>query len=218
MSEFDIWAGEDGLNPESDWTIKSAKFEPHAQWGDEPVLKLTVDVSVDDVVVSQDREQLIGIGPGWKAIDDGQRVERLDGGEKSFNKQTSYYKFFAGAIEVLGNELKDKDPRNADTWVGYSFHMKRTLVGKKQDGGDRNVEIPVGKGSGTSTGSTSSPSASLDSTTLSKLEELAKANDDHDAFMMAALELDGVAGSAEAEKIIGNSGADGLWAQARATA
>lgn len=213
---FNPWAGEDGLNPESDWTIKEAKIESDERFGGNLVVKFIVDVAVEDVVVSRDKEQILSIGEGWTA--NGTVLTRADGSKRGFNKQTSYWQFLNGAASVLGESIRDKDPMDVSIWVGQSFHMKRTIVGKKRDGvSDRSVDIPVGKASGTSTGSTSSPSTSLDSKTLSKLEELAKTNDDHDAFMMAALELDDVRGNAEAEKIVGNSGADGLWAQTRAT-
>lgn len=213
----DLWAGEDALSPEADWIIKDAKFGHDERLGENLVLKLTVDVVVDGLTVSRDREQLLGCGKDWTTSGDGRRAEHPDTAkERTFNKQTSYYKFMEGAVKVEGKEaFKGKDPRDASIWIGKAYHIERKAFGKKMNSDEpRMVQVPTALAEGSAT---VAGSVELDDNLKSQLTELAKQYEDHDEFMMHALnDVEGVNGNAEAEKVIGDSSEAGLWATARA--
>lgn len=148
----------------------------------------------------------------------------------------------AGALDELtrtddkGNLLRG-NPTQAKAWVGLKFHAEWKII-KSNDPEykDRNPLLPTkflgvkGKGGSGSGGNASTPDSATSTTPTPdstptpdaaeglsgklkvQLLKLAKEHTDHDDFLVAAYEMDGVDGNPAAEEAIAEPGS-GIWAQ-----
>lgn len=212
---FDPFTAETGLIDDFDFSIAEAWFTTDAGYnnGETLLLKLTGNTDNPD---QPETTLQYSCGSGWEAEDNGKRAVREDGKRRRFNQSSGIWKLTEAAMNAdAGDELRKRGtPMEASMWVGLKFHMKRVEQGEGDFKTTRPLPVAflgvVGEGqasapSGAAPAST--PAATSNGTGLSKvlevkLKKLAKDCATHEDFIVAAFELEGVDGNADAERAV----------------
>lgn len=180
-------------------------------------------------------EQSFTVGKGWEAKNKGAQLVNEDGTPRKVSNRTNFGRLIDSAVAAVkasgATVMPFESAKNADGWVGTNWHMDTVEVdtlNKKNEqvkgeafiftaflGGSPTDEAPAAaKG-------TSKPAAAkggIDPKLRLALVELAEAADDHDAFTEKALELDGVEGNREAEKLVLKTGPGSIWHEVKEAA
>lgn len=210
--EFDPFTPETGLIDDFDFTVEESWFTTDAAYNDGETLLLKLEGATDnpeqpDVTVQY------SCGNGWEASDGGKVAVREDGKKRRFNQSSGIWKLVEAAMNAgAGEALRSRGtPMEASMWAGLKFHMKRVEQGEGQFKTTRPLPVSflgeAGEGSSASAAApTVTPAASngvgLSKVLEVKLKKLARDSDDHESFIVAAFELDGVDGNADAERAV----------------
>lgn len=213
MAERDEWAVSAGLLDDTNVTVMDATFGFDAEYNNGQTCCLVLTLKDDD---GEDHKQLLPCGEGWEPAAGGDELARTDGKNKSLNGNSAYGKFLSHAI-ALAPELRERgNPKTAKTWVGTAWHVVREQeTFTLRDGTERTVSrlIPDAY-NGASGGSGEAKTVIKGETKAAantngvepairlKLTKCAKDNDTFDAYMQAALGIDGVAGVAACEALV----------------
>lgn len=212
--EFDPFSPETGLIDDFDFTITSAYFTTDSAYNDGETLLLKLEGQTDNPETPETTLQY-SCGNGWEAEDNGKKAVREDGKRRRFNQQSGIWKLVEAALNCGAEEALRKrgTPMEASMWVGLRFHIKRVEQGEGQYKTTRPLPVQflgeVGEGSA----SAPAPAAAATATPTSngvglskvlevKLKKLAKESATHEDFIVAAFELDGVDGNADAERAV----------------
>lgn len=216
--DLDLFTPETGLIDDFDFTVDSAWFTTDAAYNDGETLLLKLNGPTDNPDQPETTVQY-SCGNGWEAADNGKQAVREDGKKRRFNQSSGIWKLVEAAMNCGAEDVLRKrgNPMEASMWQGLKFHMKRVEQGEGQFKTTRPLPVQflgeVGEGqasapSGTAPVTESAPApASTNGAGLSKvlevkLKKLAKESADHESFIVAAFELDGVDGNADAERAV----------------
>lgn len=187
----------------------------------------------------EEHEQSFSLGTGWEAGKKGLELVSENGKPRKLSNQSNYGILTMSAVECLGGieNMADLGPgfRFVETWLGTQWHTgMKTLVRKNRETGvEKETSVVIfekylGR-AGADAGGEAKPAGKAgkakitaaealgiqDSDLWKSLIELAQASDDHDAFMDAALELEGVEGVKEIERLVMSTKAGSVWAEAK---
>lgn len=238
MSEFTLgdseWETGSGLAlADADVVVSAASFGYNANLGADVLCANFTFVPAEG---GEPIEQSFSVGKGWEALEKGAKLVSEDGRARKINGQTNYGRLIDSAVQAVqasGGEMPFQSPRIADGWVGTSWHVGTVSVPttnpstKKETVSDKFV-FTAFLGT-TSTEAAAKPAAGaakasgkaatgIDPKLRLALVELAEASDDHDAFTEKALELDGVEGNREAEKLVLKTGPGSIWHEVKEAA
>ena len=216
--EFDPFTPETGLIDDFDFTITSAFFTTDSAYNDGETLLLKLEGETDNAELPETILQY-SCGNGWEAADGGKVAVREDGKRRRFNQQSGVWKLVEAAINCGAEDALRKrgTPMEASMWVGLRFHIKRVEQGEGQYKTTRPLPVQflgeVGEGQASAPSGASSAAKSTSSTPTTngaglakpleiKLKRLAKESASHEDFIIAAYELDGVDGNADAERVV----------------
>lgn len=217
--EFDPFTPETGLIDDFDFTVDSSWFTTDAAYNDGETLLLKLNGPTDNPENPEVTLQY-SCGNGWEASDGGKVAVREDGKKRRFNQSSGIWKLVEAAMNAgAGDVLRGRGtPMEASMWSGLKFHMKRIEQGEGQYKTTRPLPVSflgvVGEGSGqapAASGPASAPAAAPGPTTNGsgmskvlevKLKKLAKESATHEDFIVAAFDLDGVDGNADAERAV----------------
>jgi len=225
MSSWDTESG--GLFDEGEVTLDKARFGFDADYQDGDVLCFILEFEDES---GEDVRQLYSIGNGWDSIKKGKGVE----GRDAFHESTNYAIFFKAALatDALAVIQERGYPDDATIWEGLRFAMKRSdivrNIGDKEViskvvlpvkfigvAGEDDEETPKAKkDSKKKDGKKSSGSAAL----KAKVRKIAKANDDHDDFLIAVLDAHPEVEDADNKALyddVLDEDESGLWAKAQ---
>lgn len=214
--DLDLFTPETGLLDDFDFTVDSAWFTTDANYNDGETLLLKLNGPTDSADQPETTVQY-SCGNGWEAADNGKRAVREDGKRRRFNQSSGIWKLVEAAMNCGAEDVLRKrgNPMEASMWQGLKFHMKRIEQGEGQFKTTRSLPVQflgeVGEGRGAvsqpAPAAPASASATSNGSGLSKvlevkLKKLAKDSDTHEDFIVAAFEMDGVDGNADAERVI----------------
>lgn len=217
--EFDPFSPETGLIDDFDFTVDSAWFTTDAAYNNGETLLLKLNGPTDNPDTPETTLQY-SCGSGWEAEDNGKRAVREDGKRRRFNQSSGIWKMVESAMNAgAGDALRSRGtPMEASMWVGLRFHMKRVEQGEGDFKTTRPLPVSflgvVGEGAGaapkqaaSAPAPASAPASTSNGAGLSKvleikLKKLARESDTHEDFIVAAFELDGVDGNADAERAV----------------
>jgi hypothetical protein len=215
--EFDPFTPETGLIDDFDATVTSAFFTTDAAYNDGETLLLKLECETDNPE-SPETVLQYSCGNGWEAADNGKRAVREDGKRRRFNQQSGIWKLVKAAMDAgAGDALRTRGtPMEASMWVGLKFHIKRVEMGEGQYKTTRPLPVQflgeAGEGSTTAPAASSAPAATMPATNTNgagmskvleaKLKKLARDSATHEDFIVAAFDLDGVNGNADAERAV----------------
>lgn len=214
--ELDLFTPETGLIDDFDFTVDSAWFTTDASYNDGETLLLKLNGPTDNPDQPETTLQY-SCGNGWEAADNGKRAVREDGKKRRFNQSSGIWKLVEAAMNCGAEDVLRKrgNPMEASMWQGLKFHMKRIEQGEGQFKTTRPLPVQflgeVGEGGAAVATATASPEqkapaasngAGLSKVLEVKLKKLAKDCATHEDFIVAAFELDGVDGNAEAERAV----------------
>lgn len=216
QDEFDPFTPETGLIDDFDFTIASAYFTTDSAYNDGETLLLKLEGDTDNTDIPETTLQY-SCGNGWEAGDGGKVAVREDGKRRRFNQQSGIWKLVEAAISCGAEDALRKrgTPMEASMWVGLKFHVKRVEQGEGQFKTTRPLPVEflgeVGEGQA-APAATAQPAASAPASTSNgaglskvleaKLKKLARDSATHEDFIVAAFELDGVDGNADAERAV----------------
>jgi hypothetical protein len=185
--------------------------------------------------VGDEQEQAYSTGKGWEPGAKGATLVRSDGRKGKLNDQTGYGKWIAAAIALPGVldylRANGGDALVASTWDGMRFELgsvreettNPTTNQKKEVSRIIPVEFlgagegaGVAKAAGGKVGGKGEAKVAIDAELEANLVKLAEACDNHDDFMAAAYELEGVAGNAAVEEAVLAHGKGSIWARGQA--
>lgn len=115
------------------------------------ILVMQADFITDDSDIGDNgvlMDQVITIGKGWQAEDDGARVVRVDGKRKGYNNQTYLGLVLDRCMELDERAMRDRyestglTPQDAGFWEGMRVHMEQEDV-KGFDGTTRSKLLPT---------------------------------------------------------------------------
>lgn len=216
---FDPFTAETGLIDDFDFTVESAYFTTDAAYNDGETLLLKLEGSTDNPEAPETTLQY-SCGAGWEAADGGKRAVREDGKKRRFNQQSGIWKLVDAAMEAGATDvLKARGtPMEASMWDGLRFHIKRVEMGEGQYKTTRPLPVAflgvVGEGQASAPSGAApagapapAPAASTNGAGMGKvlevkLKKLARDCATHEDFIVAAFDLDGVDGNAEAERAV----------------
>lgn len=213
MSDGSTWQTETGLPDDFEFGIKDAAFLRSAEvkGGEQVFLALTGDTDT-----MGEYELRLPCGPGWDTVDGGKTIRHESGNaKKGLNNNTDYGKFIDACVKELdlGGVLGPRgEATEAKVWVGLKFHMKQrefSFPDKQNPGQEIQYyrllpQAYLGEVGASGGGSASAPAASTPATNgasngieakklLAKVKAEAKKHDTHEAFVDAAMSIDGVA-------------------------
>ena len=228
------WETETGLPDDFSFEITDASFTRSAEvkGGEQIYLNL-----VGDTDTIGQYELHLPVGPGWDTLDGGKTARHESGNaKKGINNNTDYGKFIDACIKELdlGSVLAPRgEATEAKVWVGLKFHMKQKEFSfpDKQNPG-QNVEYyrllpqaflgevggeekaPAKESKPAGSGSNGATNGAAAKVLLAKVKAEAKKHDTHEAFVDAAMNIDGVADDEDLLTQVIDP--DGLYAAARA--
>jgi hypothetical protein len=199
MSSWDTESG--GLFDEGEVTITKAKFAYDADYMDGEALVFVLEGTSDDSPQEGGAvRNLYSIGEGWETEDAKGKV--VVGNDK-FHESSNYALFFKAALGTdAADIIKERGyPDDASIWDGLVFYMKRQEITRKFRDRDEEVVSRVvlptkfigeaktskKKGGGKKKAASSS-NGKAEKALTAKLKNLARKHDDHDDFLVAALE------------------------------
>lgn len=220
QDDFDPFTPETGLIDDFDATVTSAFFTTDAAYNDGETLLLKLECETDNPEAPETVLQY-SCGAGWEAADNGKKAVREDGKRRRFNQQSGIWKLVEAAMNAgAGDALRTRGtPMEASMWVGLKFHIKRVEMGEGQYKTTRPMPVQfLGEAGEGSKGSQAGPSpatattpaaadpvtngAGMSKVLEAKLKKLARDCADHESFIVAAFDLDGVDGNADAERAV----------------
>ena len=178
-------------------------------------------------------DQSFSVGDGWEPANKGAELVSESGKPKKLSKNSNFGRLIESAVAAIGAENVESvlghGPKVAASWLGTKWHTTTVEVEVTAPGGtekkkrDRIVfsEYRGREGAAPKAGKAKAGKADsgdtlgLDKELFDQLVQLAKDADDHDAFMDTALELDGVQGVKEVEKLVmGTKAGASIWSAA----
>lgn len=212
--EFDPFTPETGLIDDFDFTVDSSWFTTDASYNDGETLLLKLNGPTDNPENPEVTLQY-SCGNGWEASDNGKVAVREDGKKRRFNQSSGIWKLVEAAMNSgAGDVLRKRGtPMEASMWAGLKFHMKRIEQGEGQYKTTRPLPVAflgeAGEGSAAkapapaaATAAPATNGAGLSKVLEAKLKKLARDSATHEDFIVAAFDLDGVDGNADAERAI----------------
>lgn len=187
------------------------------------------------------QQQSFSVGKFWEAADNSDAIVSEDGRKRRISGVSNYGRLIdsaVAAVKLAGADMPFASPRIASGWVGTKWRIDTVPITNNYKGVETTKDAFVftaylgadaatnsttagSAGSNVAVKVTSSKSAAASPTGIDgdlhvALTSLAKQHsDDHDAFVDAALELDGVEGNKMVERaILASSGAKSIWAEA----
>lgn len=181
--------------------------------------------------------QSFSLGTGWEAANKGTELVPENGKPRKLSNQSNYGILFGSAMDVVGGPEKMVENglrgfRFADSWIGTRWHTgMKTLVRKNRETGvekEANVVIftdylgrddAAGGGEKKANGGKKVKAADAlglkDTDLWKQLIELATNSEDHDSFMDSALEMEGVEGNKDIERLVMSTKDGSVWAEAK---
>jgi hypothetical protein len=237
MSEFNEWELSSGL-PLADAEVEIVGFEFGFN-NDIAAGQLFANVSFTDAD-GETHDQSFSVGQGWASTNKGAELVAENGKPKKFSKNSNFGRLVYSAIEAVGGiekvgEALGHGPRFAASWIGTKWRTGTVEVEVTKNGEKDGEKIkrdriifteflgregaaPAAGGKkekATAGAAAKSETLGLAQELFDQLIELAKGSADHDAFMDAALELDGVQGVKEVEKLVMSTKAGAsIWSAA----
>lgn len=220
--EFDPFTPETGLIDDFDFAVDSAWFTTDAAYNDGETLLLKLNGPTDNPDQPETTLQY-SCGNGWEASDGGKVAVREDGKKRRFNQSSGIWKLVEAAMNAgAGDVLRSRGtPMEASMWSGLRFHMKRVEQGEGQYKTTRPLPVQflgvvgegqasaggaqaagVGAGAAPAASSASANGAGMSKVLEAKLKKLARDSATHEDFIVAAFEMDGVDGNADAERAV----------------
>jgi len=201
---YDAYELSSGLIDDFDGTITEAYFGTDAAYNDGDTVLLILEISTDDPDRPSITEKL-STGTGWVIENQGANLVSENGKPRKFNKNSRVGLVLAAALQAgAGDIMRSKgSPMDAATWTGLGFHWDRKSI-EGFNGEKKDVLLPTAV-LGDSATTSSAPvvaSGGVDAGTRAKLTVLAKKSDSYDAFVEAALEMDGVAANSDAVDLV----------------
>lgn len=215
-----------------DWTVAACSFGFNAKLGADALCANFV--FTDPSGESEDQQQSFSVGKGWEAVDGGEALVREDGQRGKIGKTTNYGRLVNSAMDATkaaGVAMPFASPRLAAGWVGTSWTLgtvSYTTQFKDEEAKERSAFVFTAyKGAGATATAVKAPggkaapkapsATDIDADLLAALHALAVTHAaDHDAFVEAAYEIDGVDGVKHVEKAILKSAAGSIWASGAA--
>lgn len=219
--DFDPFTPETGLIDDFDFTVENAYFATDSNYNDGETLLLKLEGATDNAEAPETVLQY-SCGNGWEASDGGKVAVREDGRRRRFNQQTGIWKLVEAAMNCgAADAMRTKGtPMEASMWVGLRFHIRRVEQGEGQYKTTRPLPVEFlgvvsENGSAAAAAPAKTSAAAANGAGLSKvlevkLKKLAKEAATHEDFIVAAFELDGVDGNADAERAV----VDEAWYEA----
>lgn len=183
-------------------------------------------------------EQSFSVGKDWDTDRTGK--ELVSDRPKRINKNTNYGMLIASAVELVDDPSDlGGSPKDATIWVGTRWTMgtvkvlrrnpttgaeteKDAIVFKEFHGRDLDGAEPEAKPAAKTTAKKATgarkatpkdgPPDDIDAELWDALLTLAREADDHDGFLEAALDIDGVEGNKAAQKAVMGTKAGSVWA------
>jgi len=180
----------------------------------------------------EDHDQSFSVGDGWEPANKGAELVAENGKPKKLSKNSNFGRLVESAIEAIGKDKVEDvlghGPRVAASWLGTKWHTTTVEVtvtapgsteAKKRDrivfSEYRGREGAAPKAGKSGKKADAGDTLGIDKELFDQLVTLAKDAADHDAFMDVALELDGVQGVKEVEKLVmGTKAGASIWSAA----
>lgn len=214
--DFDPFSPESGLIDDFDFTVSEAWFSTDSSYNNGETLLLKLAGETDNPEEPEVTLQY-SCGSGWEAADGGKRAVREDGKRRKFNKSSGIWRLVEAAMGC-GAEgvLRERgNPFEASMWNGLGFHMKRVEQGEGDfkttrplpvrylgEGNDNGVGVAQAVSASAPASAPASNGAGLSKVLEIKLKKLAKESPTHEDFIVAAFEMDGIDGNADAERAV----------------
>jgi|688.fasta_scaffold07683_15 hypothetical protein len=159
-------------------------------------------------------QQSFSVGDGWEPANKGTELVAENGKPKKLSKNSNFGRLVQSAIEAVGADKVEHvlgmGPRVAGSWLGTRWHTTTVEVEVSAPGStdrrkrDRIVfdQFLGREGGSTTTSAKASDTLGLPSDLYTTLLSIAKEAKDHDDFMDTALEMDGVQGVKDVEKLV----------------
>lgn len=214
ISLDEAWETESGLLDDYTGTIQRAWFATDARYNDGNTIMLHLEIATTDPETPEVTEKY-PVGGGWDSPDGGASVVHEKGKQK-FNKNSALGKIVDrvtdsdGVLHDAAAVLRGRGrPTTAAIWEGLTFQFKREEFDYGGDIGKRARVMPVkflGENAQPALALVDAPAATtapaapvaettspdVDPVVAAKLRAAAKSADSHQAFLDAALEIDGV--------------------------
>jgi len=195
VSNESAWELSDGLPGDFDAKIADCQFTFNARYnsGQSVVCQLVLESSDPEV---GEETILYSMGEGWEPGNKGQEARWVKDGKQKINKNSALGKFITAATNAAGDAIRTRGmPWEAKTWQGLEFHWDRETY-TDLGGKERSRLLPTRLvGSVASNGKSSSAGADgpeLPPKVKTALMKVAAVADTHEAFVEAALAVDGV--------------------------
>ena len=181
-----------------------------------------------------DHEQSFSVGDGWEPANKGAELVTDNGKPRKLSKNSNFGRLVNSAINAIGDidkveQVLGQGPKAAASWLGTRWHtttveVEVTAPGssekKKRDrivfdtylGREGSAPAKTAKGS---KAAATDDALGIDPDLFATLVGIAKEAKDHDAFMDDALELDGVQGVKDVERLVMSTKAGmSIWSAA----
>lgn len=239
----EAWETESGLLEQYVGTITRSWFATDARYNDGNTMMLHWEIATNDPDIPEVTEKF-PIGGGWDSSDGGATVVHEKGKQK-FNNSSIYGKIVKrvndgdGVLHDVLPVLKQRGrPTQANIWDGLTFEFKREEfdyggeIGKKARvmpvkflGENAQAPLATATPAAASAPAASAPapapaaaSDDVDPVVAAKLRQAARNAGSHQAFLDAAMEIDGVTTNEALLGQVVDDGPTGFYAQAIATA
>lgn len=235
----EAWETESGLLEQYTGTITRSWFATDARYNDGNTMMLHWEIATNDPEIPEVTEKF-PIGGGWDSSDGGATVVHEKGKQK-FNNSSIYGKIVKrvndadGVLHDVLPVLKQRGrPTNASIWDGLTFEFKREEfdyggdIGKKarvmpQKFLGENAQAPLAVAEApaaapaapAAAAPVAAPAATaveVDPVVAAKLRQAAKNSPTHQAFLDAAMEIDGVVTNEALLSSVVDDGASGFYA------
>lgn len=215
------WSTTSGLAESYTAEVEDAYFDydPEYRDGDIPQLYLELgNVTTEDEVDLDDTQtQRFGTGNGWEVVDNGGAVEHESGRNKQFHEKTRLGILINRVVEIGAVDAiaERGTPQEAGVWKGLKIKFERhTEDYGKIDGEEVKVDFMLPVEIVAEGGGSKSKAKGGNKALVAKLTKLAKNSDDHDTFLDAALEIDGVTEDDDLFEQVSDDSDAGFYAQA----
>lgn len=179
----------------------------------------------------EEAEQSFSVGNGFEPLEKGQLLASEDGRARKISGQSNYGRLLGSIIEAVGGREKVEQTGvnafQAGTWVGtkWTTGTKKVVVRNpttdKETERDAIVFVEFRGRDGAAAAPKAAGKAKAAAADLTEhplweqLVELAGKHDDHDDFMEAAMEVEGVEGDKAITGAIISTKAGSIWATAK---
>ena len=204
---------ESGLPDDFDAVIAKGWFGFKSEYQQGKVPLLLLDLEGPEV---EPLNVAFSIGADWKIVDGGKRVEHPKG-KKRFVRTAMIGHLIHRVVEQMGIPLWEKGfPTEADIWTGLAFHWKREDItygaGILEDKGGKTTHLmPTDHLADFIAIEATAPAIEPD--LQATLVALAKASNDTQSFIKAALKVPGVSDNPQLVNSIIDGGETGFYPQ-----